>query len=320
MPVSTTRSDRERQHDVAAPEHERAAGIERLRDAGDRVSGRGDRRQQHEQRREDRQAREPATPADRTGRGFGLGFGRSAFRGTPRPAQRDDPDRCPRGEHDDLDQRRRHREQDQRGPDRDRLAPPIRGERPGHCRKRDEHDGDRHQLEAVEPCRVTDVGRRDEEREQHERDGRGQREAEPREQAADRPRPQRPDRDADLAARGPRQELRQGDEVGEPAVVEPAASDDVLVPEIADVGDRAAERHEPQPQGDQQDLETASRRPAPVARARPILGDARISPDPRGSGRGTATYGPDVGGTGEGPAGAPTGGECHARVRRRRIR
>ena len=57
----------------------------------------------------------------------------------------------------------------------------------------------------------------DEQREGDERDRRRQREAEPGEDAAERPRPERPDRDADLAARRARQELRQGDEVGVPA-------------------------------------------------------------------------------------------------------
>ena len=62
------------------------------------------------------------------------------------------------------------------------------------------------------------------------------------------PRPARPDRDPELAARRPGQRLAEREEVGELAVVEPVAPLDVLAPEVADVGDRAAERGQPEPE------------------------------------------------------------------------
>ena len=49
------------------------------------------------------------------------------------------------------------------------------------------------------------------------------------------------DRHSELAASRPRESLRQGDEVGERLLVHPAASLDVLVLEVADVGDGATE-------------------------------------------------------------------------------
>ena len=83
--------------------------------------------------------------------------------------------------------------------------------------------------------------------------------------AAEHPGPARADRDPDLAAGGPGQELAERHEVGEGGVVEPAAPLDVLAPEVAEVRDRAAERRQPEPERDREDLAHRSGMRGPTA-------------------------------------------------------
>ena len=120
----------------------------------------------------------------------------------------------------------------------------------GEC---DHGHGD--QLEAVHPPRAGHVGRADREREHGHRHGRRQREPDPRSETAQ----------ASGAARA-RSRSRAGSTIGpgrrfvtatsseNSLVVEPSPPFDVLVSEVPDVRDRAAERRQTQPQGDREDL------------------------------------------------------------------
>src|SRR5262249_30276583 len=103
-------------------------------------------------------------------------------------------------------------------------------------------DGDRHQLETVQkprpdlPCEGRcAVG------EEQKRNGRGKREGDPGREAAEVAGAHKAEREPDLAAGGPPQELAERDKVCVSLLAEPAAANDELLPEIADVSDRAAE-------------------------------------------------------------------------------
>lgn len=56
------------------------------------------------------------------------------------------------------------------------------------------------------------------------------------------------DADANVAARGAREELANADEIGVGLLVEPPASLDILHTKIAEMGNWAAKRREPEPQ------------------------------------------------------------------------
>jgi hypothetical protein len=62
------------------------------------------------------------------------------------------------------------------------------------------------------------------------------------------------DRDPELARGWPGQQIRERDELAELRLADPAAPADVLVAEVADVRDGAAERGQPEPEGDPEDL------------------------------------------------------------------
>ena len=78
-------------------------------------------------------------------------------------------------------------------------------------------------------------------REQRQGDRRRKREAQPGREATQLSCTQDADADAELATGRPRQELKQRDQVGIGCLVHPAASQDVLVAEVAQVRNRAAE-------------------------------------------------------------------------------
>ena len=59
---------------------------------------------------------------------------------------------------------------------------------------------------------------------------------------------------------GPGSDLAERHEVGERGLVEPATALDVLPPEVAEVGDRAAERGQAEPERHPEDLEWRARR------------------------------------------------------------
>ena len=134
----------------------------------------------------------------------------------------------------------------------------IRSEAPRHAPDRLRHDGDRHDLEAVEPPGLGEadglqpVGERD------ERDRRGQGESQPRGESAEQAGAQDADRHADLTAGRAGQELAERDEIGVLRFVDPAPPHDVLVAEVAEVRDRSAERGEAQTHRGAQHFEEGS--------------------------------------------------------------
>ena len=73
-------------------------------------------------------------------------------------------------------------------------------------------------------------------------------------EATELARPQRPHGDPELAGRRPRQQVRERHQLGEARVVEPASADDVLLPEVPDVGNRPAERGQAEPERDTERL------------------------------------------------------------------
>jgi hypothetical protein len=77
----------------------------------------------------------------------------------------------------------------------------------------------------------------------------------------------RADGDAELAARRSGQRLAQRDEVAEGGVIEPSPPLDVFPAEVADVGDGAAERRQPEPQGSKEDLDDRARSIVPLRRS-----------------------------------------------------
>src|SRR5579871_2072751 len=76
-----------------------------------------------------------------------------------------------------------------------------------------------------------------------------------------------PDRKAGLAARGPRQELRERDQVGIGGLVEPAPSNDEFPSEVAEVGNRPAEAGQAELEKDEEDFEGRARPDLPETSA-----------------------------------------------------
>ena len=118
----------------------------------------------------------------------------------------------------------------------------------GHAPYRLGHHRDRRDLEAVQPGRVERPEPLHPQREQDEGDGRGQGEPGPGRERSRKPGAVEADADADLAAGWPRQELAQRHQVRIGGLVEPMTAGHELLPEVAEMGDRPAERGEPQPQ------------------------------------------------------------------------
>ena len=137
------------------------------------------------------------------------------------------------------------------------LRRPAR-QRPRHRDHGRRDDGGRSELEPVHPTRAReiDVARPDRERRQDHR--RRQREAEPGREPAELAGAVDADRDPDLARRRPRQEIRERNQLAELLLADPAAARDVLGPEVADVGHRAAERRQPEAKGGAKDLARGS--------------------------------------------------------------
>ena len=96
----------------------------------------------------------------------------------------------------------------------------------------------------------------------HQEHCRGQRETDPRGGCAGEPRLREPDADPHLAGGRPRQHLAERDEIGVGAVFDPAPACDEGLAEVADMGDRPAERGQPQQEKGHED---ARRRLAPRA-------------------------------------------------------
>ena len=136
----------------------------------------------------------------------------------------------------------------------ERQSRGIRRQRSSHREHGQRDDGHRDELEPLDPPRVPDVRLADDERERRHRKGRGQREADPGCEPAQAPRTTSADRDAELARRRAGQQARDRDQLCELLLVEPFATLDVLGAEVPDVRDRAAERREPEPPGNPQNL------------------------------------------------------------------
>ena len=91
-------------------------------------------------------------------------------------------------------------------------------------------------------------------RQRGEDDGGGQREAEPCGEATELAGAVHADRDPDLARRGAGQDAGERDELSELLLADPLPACDVLVVEVADMGDRAAEGRQPESECGAKDL------------------------------------------------------------------
>ena len=115
-------------------------------------------------------------------------------------------------------------------------------------------DGGGGELEAVHPAGAGEVDVARPERERREDDRGGQREPEPGGEATELAGAVDADRDPDLARRGAGQDVRERDELSELLLADPLPARDVLVVEVADVGDRAAEGRQPESECGAKDL------------------------------------------------------------------
>ena len=113
-------------------------------------------------------------------------------------------------------------------------------------------------LQAVKPPGPREIEFPNADGEGDQRDRRREREPEPGGEPAEQARAEDPEGDADLAARGPRQELAEGHQIGVCLLVDPLPPDDVFVPEVAEMRDRSAERREAQSSRGGENLEGAS--------------------------------------------------------------
>ena len=184
------------------------------------------------------------------------------------------PDQRTAGDDRHLGERRRPGKGDRGGREGERPARPVGSQRPGHREHGLGDNRDRGELEAVDPTGARQVDPRREEPEQHEGDRGRQGEPEPGDQPAEHPRPAGPDGDPELAAGGSREQLAERHEVRVRRLVEPAPAIDVFTPEVADMGDRAAERGEPETERRRQDLERGSGPPGGRPNASPPIGQA----------------------------------------------
>ena len=160
---------------------------------------------------------------------------------------------CTERERGDLSGEAAEPEREGEPRDGERESRAIGREGAPHREHRQEHDGDGDELEAVHPSGTGHVRRADDER-QRRHQGRGrEREAEPRSDRARDAGPVGADRHAELTRHRARQQVRHGDELRELLVRDPAPARDVLLPEVADVRDRATERRRPEPERRRED-------------------------------------------------------------------
>ena len=243
----------ERQHDVAAAEHERARPVEARR----QVEGVG-RAEVGGERQADEQRDEADGRGDR-----GAAADREPHRQRQRAHRAAERDRADRPGRED---RRRP------GPERPARAAPRR-RRPTASSSR---AGPRASVRAIAitaaattaaaassspctqpaPARSTSARPDRERRQDH---GRGQREAEPGRQAAELAGAVDADRDPDLARGRAGQQVRERHQLAELLLAEPAAAGDVLLAEVADVRHGAAERGQPEAERDAEHLARRSR-------------------------------------------------------------
>ena len=265
----------QRQHDVAAAEHERAGaehGVERAPPPCQPVASRDGRQPDAGARRTRRGSRRP--PACEPGNGAVRPGGHAPPRKarTPTTAPSAIAAACPPKPSQAI--------ATAAAASGEREPGEVGRERAAHREHGERDHGHRDELEPVHPPRAAHVGRADRERERGHRHRRRQREPDPRGEPAQPTGAARPDRDPELAGRRPRQEVRDGDELRELPLVDPPPPLHVLVAEVPDVRGRAAERREAQPQGDREDLAGA---PAPGVSpvSRPASRAARRGPRAR---------------------------------------
>ena len=170
-------------------------------------------------------------------------------------AQQRRSDEAADGDHADQRPGRRQRQDDDGRHHGDRRPLAIGGQRTHHPEHGLGDDGDGSDLQPVQPPRPAGAAQSvDAIGERHQRDGRGQREPRPRREGPGIARAGEPDGNADLARCRPGQELAEGDDVGIGTIGEPSPLGDELFPEIAEMGDRPAERGEAEAQEDRQHL------------------------------------------------------------------
>ncbi len=236
---------------MTAPEDQRAGAVkaleERQRAVGPGAGSQEQERQAQQQDEEEGPGHDARSAAD----------GDADMRAQFGVCRRQEPPAEETGEqdHQDLPRRGGRRKDDDDGQDGDRHAQAVGAELARHAPDGLGHDRHGDDLEAVNPGGVSEIKTLDAVREQHERDSRRQREAQPGGQPSQRPRPQDPDGGPDLAAGGPGKELEQGDEVRVRVLVEPAPPQDILLPEITQVGDRPAKAADPKAEGRAEDFE-----------------------------------------------------------------
>ena len=169
-------------------------------------------------------------------------------------AEEDDSDDRPERDGGSLAGEAADPEREEEAGRRERQARPIRCERAAHREQREEDHRHRDELEAVHPACARHVRPADDQGEHRHRDRRREREAEPGRCGARHACVVGSDRDAELARHRAGQQVRHGDELGELLVPDPAPPSDVLVAEVADVGDRPAERRQPEAERRREDV------------------------------------------------------------------
>ena len=239
---------KERQHDVAATEDQRARPIESIeqRDARGACDALQD-RQPQEQKEEKHQRRQSRGSADwdRHLRSH------DRLRASAEPQ----PGGSPEYDRQDLRNGRGAEQNDECRHHCDRGALLVRTQRARHAQYRLRHDGDGNKLQPMKQAgthradqRARAIGK------ENHRDRRRQRKAAPRGQCAAIAGAHEPDGKADLAGCWAGQKLAQRHEVNIGLLVEPFATDDEFLAKIAEMRDRTAEARQPQPQKSEQDF------------------------------------------------------------------
>ena len=245
---------------MTAAEHERAGAIHRVyeleRLAPRRVGKWPETDEQHRERRE-----------------AGAGDERRAAEGLrerERPdavAERDDPHEGAQQDRGRLTAEAAPRDRDRSGQRGEHEPGQVGRKRAAHGEHGERDDGHGDELEPVHPAGAAHVGRADRERERRHRDRGREREAEPGCDPADHTGPARAHRHPELARRRAGEEIRDGDELGQLLLVDPAPLLDVRATEVPDVRDGAAERRQTETKRDAEDL--GGRSVSPQSRVAP---------------------------------------------------
>ena len=264
----------QRQHHVAAAEHQRSGAVEPVEHAQPLAvhNAAGD-RQPGQQQAEGRQ------PHHRAQRAAGGGSRGCAGRRSGRILEQQHAGRCRRGDRQHLGQRGAP-EQHADGRDNGyRRARPVGCQVACHAIHGERDHRHRHHLESAQPAARRELAERGHAvPEQDQQRGRWQGETEPRRDAAADAGAGHAHRHADLAAGRTGQELAQRDQIRVGFVVEPPAFGYVFIAEVPQVSHRPAERGKPQLEGHEQNFKQACDHfPAAATAA------GRLPPGPDGS-------------------------------------